>query len=46
MTELPWPGVQYRRDVTLAWSATADAPPTRRLSSFLLDPDNASACRT
>lgn len=27
---------QYRRDITLAWGATAEAPPTRRLSSFLL----------
>lgn len=37
LTELPLAGAQYRRDVTLAWSATAEAPPTRRLSSFLLD---------
>lgn len=36
LTELPLTGPQYRRDITLAWGATTEAPPTRRLSSFLL----------
>lgn len=36
LTELPLTGSRYRRDVTLAWGATTEAPPTRRLSSFLL----------
>ncbi|MGW5076185.1 LysR family transcriptional regulator [Rhodococcus sp. NPDC004095] len=36
LTELPLTGSRYRRDVTLAWGATAEAPPTQRLSSFLL----------
>lgn len=36
VTELPLAGSQFRRDVTLAWGATTEAPPTGRLSSFLL----------
>ncbi|MCT1435553.1 MULTISPECIES: LysR family transcriptional regulator [Dietzia] len=36
MIELPLVGSQYRRDITLVWSATTEAPATRRLSSFLL----------
>ncbi|MBB1058655.1 LysR family transcriptional regulator [Dietzia sp. B19] len=36
LTELPLAGPRYRRDVTLAWGATTEAPPTRRLSRFLL----------
>ncbi|GGC57590.1 putative transcriptional regulator, LysR family protein [Hoyosella rhizosphaerae] len=36
LTELPIAGPQYRRDITLAWAATIEAPPTARLSSFLL----------
>ncbi|MGW0172530.1 LysR family transcriptional regulator [Rhodococcus sp. NPDC003322] len=36
LTELPLTGSRYRRDVTLAWGATTEAPPTQRLSSFLL----------
>lgn len=37
MIELPLAGSQYRRDITLVWSTTTEAPATRRLSSFLLD---------
>lgn len=36
LTELPLLGSRYHRDITLAWGATTEAPPTRRLSSFLL----------
>ncbi|NKS15983.1 LysR family transcriptional regulator [Rhodococcus hoagii] len=37
LAELALAGARYRRDVALAWSATSEAPPTCRLSSFLLD---------
>ncbi len=36
LTELTLAGNRYRRDVALAWGATTEAPPTRRLGSFLL----------
>ncbi|EME23353.1 LysR family transcriptional regulator [Rhodococcus triatomae BKS 15-14] len=37
LTELPLAGEQFSRDIALAWSAAIEAPPTRRLSGFLLE---------
>ena len=36
LVELPLAGSSYRREITLAWGATTEAPATQRLSSFLL----------
>ena len=36
LAELQLTGTRYRRDVTLAWGSTTEAPATQRLSSFLL----------
>lgn len=36
LAERPLVGDHYRRDIVLAWGAIAEAPPTQRLSRFLL----------
>src|SRR5699024_8055677 len=37
VTELSLVGAGYHRDITLAWGSTVEAPPTGRLSTFLLE---------